>query len=249
MLKLHYSGEQALILGGSCDMGLTLAEAMTASGLYPLLTYRDARGRARIDERMGPLGPVYDSIHLALQAPQRGGRLQELLDRKDVAYLVDLAHGDLEGLVAAADISAAGDFLYSQIAGRAAVIQQVARAMLSRRKGRMVYISSTAAARPHPGQGFYAAAKQAAEALYRNLGLELAGRGVTTVTLRPGYVDAGRGRRYLASSGSQALSRVPLGRALTAAEVVHAIMFLLCDEAVGFNAVTLTMDGGLTAGK
>jgi 3-oxoacyl-[acyl-carrier protein] reductase len=79
--------------------------------------------------------------------------------------------------------------------------------------------------------------------------LELAGRGVTTVILRPGYVDAGRGRRYLARTGSQTLSKVPLGRALTAVEVAHAIMFLLCDDAVGFNASILTMDGGMSAGK
>jgi 3-oxoacyl-[acyl-carrier protein] reductase len=248
MLRLQYSGKRALILGGSCDMGLALAKAMTASGLYPLATYRDTRGRARIDEQLGPLGRVYDTVHLELRAPQQSDRLQELLDQ-GVAYLVDLAHGDLEGLVAAVDGSVVGEFFHSHIAARAVVIQQVARAMLVRRQGRMVYISSTAAGRPHPGQGFYAAAKQAVEALYRNLGLELAGRGITTVTLRPGYVDAGRGRRYLERYAPQALSKVPLGRALTLAEVVHAIMFLLCDDATGFNATTLTMDGGLSAGK
>jgi len=248
MLKLHYSGKRALILGGSCDMGLALAEAMTASGLYPLLTYRDARGQVRIDERLRPLGKGYETIHLELQGAQENVSLQNLLDQ-GVAYLVDMAHADLEGLVAAVDVSAADNYFRSQITGRSAVIQQVARAMLSRRQGRMVFISSTAAARPYPGQGFYAAAKQAAEALYRNLGLELAGRGITTVTLRPGYVDAGRGRRYLAHNAPQVLHRVPLGRALTPAEVVHAIMFLLCDEAVGFNATALTMDGGLSAGK
>jgi 3-oxoacyl-[acyl-carrier protein] reductase len=248
MLRLHYSGKRALILGGSCDMGLFLAEAMTASGLHPLLTYRDARGKARIDERLGPPGPRHDTVHLELQAAQKSDRLQELLDT-GVAYLVDLAHGDLEGLVAAVDASAAGEFLHSHIAARAVVIQQVARSMLTCRQGRMVFVSSTAAGRPNPGQGFYAAAKQAAEALYRSLGLELAGRGITTVTLRPGYVDVGRGRRYLERGSSQALSRVPLGRALTLAEVVYAIMFLLCDQAIGFNATTLTMDGGLSAGK
>ena len=78
---------------------------------------------------------------------------------------------------------------------------------------------------------------------------ELAGRGVTTAVLRPGYVDAGRGRRYLEQHANQALSKVPLGRALTVTEVVHTIMFLLCEEAVGFNATVLTMDGGMSAGK
>jgi 3-oxoacyl-[acyl-carrier protein] reductase len=248
MLKLHYSGKRALILGGSCDLGLSLAEAMTTSGIHPLLTYRDARGQARIDDHLGPLGRAYDTVWLELQAAEESRRLQKPLER-GVDYLVDLAHGNLEGLVAAVDGSAAAEFLHRHIAARAVVIQQVARAMLSRRRGRMVFVSSTAAARPNPGQGYYAAAKQAAEALYRSLGLELAGRGITTVTLRPGYVDAGRGRRYLERHSPQALARVPLGRALTLAEVVHAILFLLCDQAAGFNATTLTMDGGLSAGK
>ncbi len=121
--------------------------------------------------------------------------------------------------------------------------------MLAHKKGRIVYISSTAAGRPNPGQGFYAAAKKAAEALYHNLGLELAGRGITTVTLRLGYVDAGRGRRYLVQNTRQALAKVPLGRSLAIAEIVDTIMFLLCDSAAGFNATVLTMDGGLSAGK
>jgi 3-oxoacyl-[acyl-carrier protein] reductase len=113
----------------------------------------------------------------------------------------------------------------------------------------MVYVSSAAAGRPHPGQGYYAAAKQASEALYRNVGLELSTRGVTAVTLRPGYIDAGRGLRYLEKKADDALAKVPLGRALKIDEVVDAIMFLLSDSAVGFNATILTMDGGLSAGK
>ena len=115
--------------------------------------------------------------------------------------------------------------------------------------GRMVYVSSTAAGMPNPGQGFYAAAKQASEALYRSAGLELAPRGVTTVALRPGYVNAGRGNRYLNKNADVALAKVPLGRALQIAEVVDTILFLLSDSAVGFNATALTMDGGLSAGK
>ena len=43
--------------------------------------------------------------------------------------------------------------------------------------------------------------------------------------------------------------RIPLGRALTVQEVVEAVMFLLSDNAAGFNATTVTMDGGLSAGK
>jgi 3-oxoacyl-[acyl-carrier protein] reductase len=247
-MNLKFSGTRALLLGGSCDMGLALGEAMIASGLIPLLTYRNVLGQERINESLRAHGRKYDAIQLDLGAPEQSNGLDKLLNQ-GVDYLVDMAQGDLEGLVPTVDGRAVGEFFDANIRARAVVIQQVARAMLARKKGRMVYISSTAAGRPNPGQAFYAAAKQAAEALYRNLGLELAGRGITTVTLRPGYVDAGRGRRYLEKNARQALATVPLGRALTTQEVVDAILFLLCDSALGFNATVLTMDGGLSAGK
>ncbi len=247
-MNLKFSGTRALLLGGSCDLALALGEVMIASGLHPLLTYRNAQGQARIHERLRTHGRQYDAFHLDLEAPEQGGGLDQVLNQ-GVDYLVDMAQGDLEGLVPAVDGRAVGDYFAANIGARAIVIQQVARAMLANKKGRMLHISSTAAARPNPGQGFYAAAKQAAEALYRNLGLELSGRGITTVILRPGYVDAGRGRRYLEQNTRQALARVPLGRLLTIAELVDAIMFLLCDSAAGFNATVLTMDGGASAGK
>ncbi len=248
-MKLDFSGARALILGGSCDMGLALAESMIAEGIHPLLTFRSELGRQRIDERLGSRASCYDAVHLDLSVPVKTGSLDEHL-QQGVDYLVDMAQGDLEGLVPSLDGGTVGTYFDANIRARTVVIQQVARAMLGRKKkGRMVYISSAAAGRPNPGQGFYAAAKQAAEALYRNLGLELAGRCISTVVLRPGYIDAGRGRRFLQQAGSRALDKVPLGRALTITEVVDTIMFLLCDSAAGFNAAVLTMDGGLSAGK
>lgn len=247
-MELKFSGVRALILGGSCDMGLALAEAMMVSGLYPLLTYRNGKSRACIHDRLGPQGMPYGSLRLSLEERSGIDELDVYLSQ-GVDYFVDMAQGDLEGLVAALDDQAVHEFFNADIAGRASVLQKVARAMLARRKGRLVYVSSTAAGRPNPGQGVYAAAKLAAEALYRSLGLELAGRGITTVTLRPGYVNAGRGRRYLEQNQRQALAGVPLGRPLTVQEVVDTIMFLLSDSANGFNATVLTMDGGLSAAK
>jgi 3-oxoacyl-[acyl-carrier protein] reductase len=212
------------------------------------MTHRSKPGRSRITEVLHGFNGQYACFTLDLNVPRTLSLQDDVLDR-GVDYWVDFAQGDLEGLVASADGDAMNSYFETNIANRARVIQQAARAMVARRKGRMVYVSSLAAERPNPGQGFYAAAKQASEALYRNLGLELAPRGVTTVTLRPGYVDAGRGHRYLEKMADVALAKVPLGRALETREVVDAIMFLLSDSAVGFNATVLTMDGGLAAGK
>jgi 3-oxoacyl-[acyl-carrier protein] reductase len=162
--------------------------------------------------------------------------------------LVDLAQGDLEALVGSVDPARLELFLKAHLTHRALILRQAARIFLGKGRGRALLVSSTAADRSNPGQGFYATVKRGAEALYRNLGIELGGRGVTTATLRPGYVDAGRGRVYLRAV-PDALAGVPTGRALTAGEVADALVFLLSDKARGFNATELTMDGGLTAAK
>jgi 3-oxoacyl-[acyl-carrier protein] reductase len=138
-------------------------------------------------------------------------------------------------------------YFTENISFRAEVLKTAGRIMLRKRKGRLVFISSTAAARPNPGQGFYAAAKLASEALYRNMGLELGGRGITTVILRPGYVNAGRGRAYMEEKN--VLEAVPIKRAVTKEEIAETVLFLLSESAAGMNATIITMDGGLTYGK
>ena len=242
------NGRRTLILGGSCDLALGLAETLTEEGHFPILTYRSAAGKDLIHRSLEGVAGEYDLLHLDLGQQPTIAALDPVL-AAGIDHMVDFAQEDLEGLVPSVDAGAVASFVQTNIANRAAVIQKVSRAMVSRRKGRMVYVSSTAAGRPNPGQGFYAAAKQASEALYRNVGLELAPRGITTVTLRPGYVNAGRGQLYLKKNADAALAKVPLGRPLEVKEVVDAILFLLSDSAVGFNATVITMDGGLSSGK
>ncbi len=221
---------------------------LTSHGITPLATYRGQVGRQRIENSLAGLGRPFESLRLDLAADQPFAGLDCILEG-GVDYLIDFAQEELEGLVAAADPGAVHRFLETSISARYDLVFRVVRKMVAARSGRLVYISSTASQRPNAGQGFYAAAKQASEALYRSVGLELAGRGITAVTLRPGYVNGGRGRKFLHAGGQALVQKIPLGRALEVKEVAQTILFLLSDGAVGINATAVTMDGGLTAGK
>lgn len=247
-MKLRFSGHRALILGGSCDLAIALAQTMVAAGLFPILTYRSENGHRNISKEMASLAGGYEAFYLSLgertSLDALFGRLNDDLD-----FLVDFAQGEVEDLIASANQDDVGRYFAANVSTRAEVLKRTARIMLRKRRGRLVFISSTAAAKPNPGQGFYAASKLASEALYRNLGLELGSRGITTVTLRPGYIDAGRGARYLQRREKAVRQHVPIKRPLTATEIAETILFLLSDSAGGFNATEITLDGGLTAGK
>jgi len=247
-MKLQFSGRNVLILGGSCDLAICLAECMMESSLFPIITYRSEKGEKRISEKFENSSDEYSSLYLDFGRRDSLDALSaQTVD--DIDFLVDFAQGDLESFIAAADTDSMFHYFSENVAFRAEILKRVSRVMLKKKRGRFIFISSTAALRPNPGQGFYSAAKLASEALYKNLGLELGGRGVTTVTLRPGYVCAGRGRQYLQTHEKEMLKMVPIKRAIAEREVAETILFLLSDSAWGFNATEITMDGGLTAGK
>ncbi len=247
-MSLHFSGNRALILGGTCELALALAQSMIESKLFPILTYRDDKGLNAIGESLRPFHGRYETCYLNFGH-------HDLLESAfaqigdDLNFLVDFAQGNYESLIAAADEDSVNSYFTENISFRAEILKRAGRAMLKRRKGRLVYISSAAALRPNPGQGFYAASKLASEALYRNMGLELGERGVTTVILRPGYIDAGRGRIYLQKQDRKILEMTPIKRTITVEEIAETILFLLSDSAVGINATAISMDGGLTSVK
>ena len=247
-MNFTFFGNRTLVLGGTCELALALAGSMIEYDLLPILTYRDDKGLNTIRKVMQPFEGKYEAYYLNF-----GDRdsLVSLFAHigTDLDFLVDFAQGNYESLVAAADEESVYRYFTENISFRAEILKMAGRAMLKKRRGRLVFISSTAAMRPNPGQGFYAAAKVASEALYRNMGLELGERGVTSVILRPGYIDAGRGSIYMREQGRKALEMVPIKRAVTREEIAQTILFLLSDSAAGINATEISMDGGLTARK
>ena len=266
--------DHACILGGGCAIGQQLARLLldegrsvtvTVSAEHRVPVLRNTLGLPQEqDDRLRIL-----TLTLENQASVENG-LTQILEGGTPTRVADCMHPHLEGLIAATEPDEAATYFAAAISARNHILHGLTRAMLAARPvrharhpekhspakggnkpavtGRLVYLSSTAAGMPNAGQGFYAAAKSAAEALYRSIGVELAPRGITTAMLRAGYVDAGRGAQYLAAH-PEALHNIPLRRALTAQEVAATLHWLLSDAATGINATTITMDGGLTACK
>ena len=242
-MKLTFRGRTALILGGSSAIGLELAARLLDEGLRPIPAHSSADGLSAIAERFPDLAATSPRVDLADRASLDA--LRPALDA-GIDYLIDLAHSDREGLLAATGDEAADEYFEAHVAARVQLIKAVTRSMLARRFGRLLHVSSTAAALPAPGQGLYCAAKRAAEGLYQTLGLELAERGVTAMNLRLGLVDAGRGARFLDREDRR---RNLAGRIVTLDQAAGTALYLLSDQALALTCTTITMDAGLTARK
>ena len=88
-----------------------------------------------------------------------------------------------------ADLAKLRRLLEVNVTGLAATLAAFAPAMRAARRGTLCGIASVAAFRGLPGAGAYSASKSAAIQWLEALRVEMAGSGVSVVTICPGYVD------------------------------------------------------------
>jgi L-xylulose reductase len=131
------------------------------------------------------------------------------------------------------------------------IAQVVARDLIARgMPGAIVNVSSLAAAVGTPDHLAYCASKAALDAMTRVMAVELGPHGIRVnsvnpvVTLTP---MADKAWSDPVKAGAM-LARIPLGRFVQPDEIAATIAFLLSDDAGMINGITLTVDGGFSAG-
>jgi 3-oxoacyl-[acyl-carrier protein] reductase len=115
--------------------------------------------------------------------------------------------------------------------------------MLKARWGRIVNVSSVAAAHANPGQANYAASKAGLLALTGTVAREMARKGITCNAVTPGVVETD----MTADIVDDLLPLVPAGRVGQPEDVAAAISFLCSEEAAYVNGAALAVDGALAA--
>jgi len=108
-----------------------------------------------------------------------------------------------------------------------------------------VVLTSSAAAKVGSRDPAYAASKAALLGLGRHLSLDLAGRGVRVNMLLPGLIDTPMSQRQTAERRAYHAGRTLAGRAGTASEMVHTIMFLISDASSYLWGASIDANGGM----
>ena len=121
----------------------------------------------------------------------------------------------------------------------------VIRAMMKKRGGRIINVSSVVGATGNPGQTNYAASKAGLVGFSKSLAREIGSRSITVNTVAPGFIDTDMTRELPEEQRDALSAQIPLGRLGSAEEVAAAVVFLASPAAAYITGETIHVNGGM----
>jgi decaprenylphospho-beta-D-erythro-pentofuranosid-2-ulose 2-reductase len=179
---------RAVIIGASSGIGLALARALAANGTQVALV---ARRAAELDHAVSEIGPerAHAYPHDVTQTDEIPALFAAIAHDLGGVDLVVYAAGILpEQPNDAYDTTMDEQIIAINFTGAVAWLNAAAARFARTRDGTIIGIGSVAGDRGRRGNPIYGATKAALAAYLESLRNRLAVRGVTVVTVKPGYV-------------------------------------------------------------
>jgi len=250
---LSLQGRTAVVTGASRGIGRATALRLAAQGAAVVVNYR-SRAAAAHD--------VVDQIrHLGGRAVALQADVASPAAAQEMAAAVRTELGPIDILVNNAGLLFHGTLLdYEEhefdqmwqvnVKGILHATASVAPAMIERKYGRIINLSSIAAlGTAFPGTTLYAATKAAVLILTKRFALELGQAGITVNAVLPGLtvtdmVSAGLSAAEVERMKQNAASKSMLGRAGEPEDIANVITFLASEESGFMTGQFLAVDGG-----
>ncbi len=245
------AGKRALVTGSSQGIGLAIAEGLAKAGAQVVLNGRDAAKLAAANIALSAKGlsvtsSAFDVTDEAAtttavaQIEATQGPIDILFNNAGMQYRTTLEDFPLEKWRELMRVNVESAF----IVGKA-----VAKAMIARKRGKIINISSVQSELGRPTIAPYTATKGAIKMLTKGMCADWARHGIQVNAIGPGYFKTPLNQALVDNPefSSWLEKRTPAGRWGAPHELIGAAIFLASDASSFVNGHILYVDGGITS--
>jgi len=244
--KMSIENQIAVVTGGSRGIGKAIAQQLLVDGYFVVATATSESGANAIQEYLGENGKALE-LNLA-SSESCEVFCQAVNDLGAVSVLVNNAGITKDGLLVRMKEADWSDVLETNLSGVFRVSKGLLKAMMKKRHGRIINISSVVGTMGNPGQANYCASKAGLEGFTRSLAYELGSRGITVNAVAPGMIATDMTHELTDEQKQAMMANIPLGRYGEGSEVAKTVSFLASDGAAYITGQTISVNGGLNMG-
>lgn len=256
-MKLGIDGRRALVLGASKGLGAAIAVALANEGADVIGAARSTEAIEALNDRLEPGAGGRISAHaLDLSDPASVEALVGALGAEGVDILVNNSGGPPPGEARAVEPEALAEGFSTMVTPLIAISRAVLEAMIARRWGRIVTLTSSGVEAPLPRLVISNALRQSLVGWSKTLASEVAMHNVTVNVVVQGRIHtdrvdqldeaaAKRQEKSLEQVRAESIATIPAGRYGRPEELADLVAFLASDRAAYITGSMIRIDGGL----
>jgi 2-deoxy-D-gluconate 3-dehydrogenase len=241
------TGRLALVTGARRGIGFAMAEALAAAGadIIGVSAQLQPTGSA-IGEAVAAHGRHFEGYSVDFEDRTALLQFGETMSSRGIDILVNNAGMIARAPAADHPLEMWDTMLEVNLSSQFALTQLIARPMLERGYGKIIFTASLLSFQGGINVPSYAAAKSGIAGLAKALANEWASRGIQVNAIAPGYIatDNTQALQDDPERAEAILTRIPAGRWGRASDLAGATVFLASSASDYVSGVVLPVDGG-----
>lgn len=245
-MKLTYTDKTALVSGAGRGIGREIALELAQAGCAVICVSRNESSCGRSRRRYSAGGKAESFAFDVSDAAQTKRKMREILQKYGaVDILVNNAGITRDNLLMRMTDEEWNDVISTNLSSCFYLSRNLVRAMMGKRWGRIINITSVSGIAGNAGQANYSAAKAGIIGFTKTLARELAARKITSNAVAPGFIETDMTAKLPGSIVEAAKAAIPLKTFGKPADIARVCAFLASEEASYITGQIISVNGGL----